>query len=138
LGLTGVLPSCMCCGRQHLFPSFDGCVVVSPPVPDVTDRSTFTGIKKWIDKVKHEADPNCAMLIVGNKADICDGNSERRQVELAEVKKYAEPFGARVIEVSAKTGHNIPKVFTQVRCFQWCQYSMENVEFQFIYPSPLF
>jgi len=105
---------------------------------DVTDRSTFTGIKKWIDKVKHEADPNCAMLIVGNKADICDGNSERRQVELAEVKKYAEPFGARVIEVSAKTGHNIPKVFTQVRCFQWCQYSMENVEFQFIYPSPLF
>eukprot|EP00954_Amorphochlora_amoebiformis_P012393 969053-Amorphochlora_amoeboformis.AAC.2 len=34
---------------------------------DITNRASFTGIQKWVDKVKQEADPNCAMLIVGNK-----------------------------------------------------------------------
>lgn len=37
------------------------------PFVDITNAASFTGIQKWVDKVKQEADPNCAMLIVGNK-----------------------------------------------------------------------
>eukprot|EP00470_Lotharella_oceanica_P016312 CAMPEP_0170198520 /NCGR_PEP_ID=MMETSP0040_2-20121228/68819_1 /TAXON_ID=641309 /ORGANISM="Lotharella oceanica, Strain CCMP622" /LENGTH=226 /DNA_ID=CAMNT_0010448521 /DNA_START=316 /DNA_END=996 /DNA_ORIENTATION=- len=81
---------------------------------DITNRASFTGIQKWVDKVKQEADPNCAMLIVGNKLDLVEGRSKSELVELSEVQKYAEPLGAKVIEVSAKTGHNISKIFEQV------------------------
>ncbi|GAB5364868.1 hypothetical protein AAMO2058_001007100 [Amorphochlora amoebiformis] len=80
---------------------------------DITNRASFTGIQKWVDKVKQEADPNCAMLIVGNKLDLVEAG-ESRAVELAEVQKYAEPLGAKVIEVSAKSGHNISKIFQEV------------------------
>eukprot|EP00472_Partenskyella_glossopodia_P014878 CAMPEP_0197516120 /NCGR_PEP_ID=MMETSP1318-20131121/999_1 /TAXON_ID=552666 /ORGANISM="Partenskyella glossopodia, Strain RCC365" /LENGTH=197 /DNA_ID=CAMNT_0043064639 /DNA_START=162 /DNA_END=755 /DNA_ORIENTATION=- len=81
---------------------------------DVTNRASFTGIQKWVDKVKQEADPNCAMLIVGNKVDLVDANDSARRVELSEVQRYAEGLGASVMEVSAKTGQNITKIFERV------------------------
>lgn len=34
---------------------------------DITNNETFTGLERWIQKVKVEADPNCAIVIVGNK-----------------------------------------------------------------------
>mmetsp|Transcript_5522 Transcript_5522/g.13442 ORF Transcript_5522/g.13442 Transcript_5522/m.13442 type:complete len:198 (-) Transcript_5522:242-835(-) len=81
---------------------------------DITNAASFTGIQKWVDKVKQEADPNCAMLIVGNKLDLVESGEASRRVELAAVQKYASPLGAKVVEVSAKTGHNIEKIFQEV------------------------
>jgi len=81
---------------------------------DITNGASFTGIQKWVDKVKQEADPNCAMLIVGNKLDLVESGEKSRAVNLADVQRYAEPLKAKVIEVSAKTGHNIRLIFQQV------------------------
>ncbi len=81
---------------------------------DVTDKSSFDNIQKWVNKVKMEADPNCAMLLVGNKIDLLKNSPESRQVELSKVQKYADSLGVKVYEVSAKSGVNIDKIFTQV------------------------
>mmetsp|Transcript_22975 Transcript_22975/g.34246 ORF Transcript_22975/g.34246 Transcript_22975/m.34246 type:complete len:199 (+) Transcript_22975:617-1213(+) len=81
---------------------------------DLTSKQSFTGIQKWVDKVKQEADPNCAMLIVGNKLDLVEGSNSAREVTFQEVQKYAENLGAKVIEVSAKSGKNISKIFQEV------------------------
>jgi len=57
---------------------------------DITHYGSFDGIQKWVDKVKQEADPNCAMLIVGNKLDLVESGEAARAVNLADVQVYSK------------------------------------------------
>jgi len=77
---------------------------------DITDPQSLKDINKWIDKIKNEAQEDCAILIVGNKCDLED----ERKVDLAAAKSIASSFNATVVEASAKTGTNVPLIFEQV------------------------
>ena len=39
-------------------------------VYDVTTRSSFDNVEKWLKDVRQLADPDCVVLLLGNKADI--------------------------------------------------------------------
>jgi len=79
---------------------------------DITAHETFTGLDRWVDKLKGEE--NCCIVIVGNKLDAVEQNPSLRKVELAEAKKYATSIGAEVLEVSAKSGTNVSEAFSNV------------------------
>ena len=79
---------------------------------DVTGHDTFTGLERWVDKLRGEE--NCCIVIVGNKLDAVEQNPSLRKVELAEAKRYAASIGAEVMEVSAKTGANVSDAFVNV------------------------
>mmetsp|Transcript_17157 Transcript_17157/g.16376 ORF Transcript_17157/g.16376 Transcript_17157/m.16376 type:complete len:98 (+) Transcript_17157:206-499(+) len=39
-------------------------------VYDVTSRLSFENLQKWLGDVKQLADPDCAIVILGNKCDV--------------------------------------------------------------------
>lgn len=36
-------------------------------VYDITDYDTFQGLERWMSKIRNQAEPTCAVILVGNK-----------------------------------------------------------------------
>ena len=71
-------------------------------VYDITQKNTFKNVKDWI-KDSEANDTGFKRILVGNKIDL----QNKRQVQLNEVKEWADKKNIEVIEASAKTGKNI-------------------------------
>lgn len=39
---------------------------------DITKDRTFNNVRRWLDNVKEHADPDCVIMLVGNKSDLPD------------------------------------------------------------------
>ena len=76
-------------------------------VYDITDRSSFEHLKKWVDDVDKMANPNVCKLLVGNKVDL----QSKRMVSFEEGQQFAANMGIPFIETSAKTALNVQKMF---------------------------
>ena len=76
---------------------------------DITDRSSFQKLNFWLDDLKNNSDDldNIFICLVGNKNDL----NEKREISYEEANKFAEEKNMPYIEVSAKTGDNINKLF---------------------------
>ena len=55
-------------------------------VYDITSRSSFENVKKWMKEVKEHADPSVVMILIGNKCDL----SENREVLYEEALNFSE------------------------------------------------
>ncbi|ETV90554.1 hypothetical protein H310_14679 [Aphanomyces invadans] len=75
---------------------------------DVTDKTTFDGIQKWLDQLVQVAEPGLATVLVGNKADV---DASKRAVSTMEAQAYAASHHMMYVETSAKTGANVDKAF---------------------------
>jgi Ras-related protein Rab-6A len=75
---------------------------------DVTKRSSFESVERWVSTVKKIVDnDNCELVLLGNKADL----TESREVTFDEGENEWFKVGAAFFrEVSAKTGQNIHAV----------------------------
>ncbi|KAK8017639.1 hypothetical protein PG993_013965 [Apiospora rasikravindrae] len=81
-------------------------------VYDISSRSSFAGMEKWIDEAKLNAAPNAVLYLVGSKLDKVAGGG--RAVTYEEGQAFAEANGALFCEVSAKTKENIKRPFVEV------------------------
>lgn len=77
---------------------------------DLTSKSSFQSLEKWLADIKDKAPSNAYVIIAGNKHDL----ENKRQVSYEEAKKFADDVGLKVIETSAKTGHNINLLFDTI------------------------
>eukprot|EP00747_Dinoflagellata_sp_TGD_P189749 gnl/TRDRNA2_/TRDRNA2_50475_c0_seq1.p1 gnl/TRDRNA2_/TRDRNA2_50475_c0~~gnl/TRDRNA2_/TRDRNA2_50475_c0_seq1.p1 ORF type:complete len:211 (+),score=43.26 gnl/TRDRNA2_/TRDRNA2_50475_c0_seq1:80-712(+) len=77
-------------------------------VYDITRRDTFTHIAQWLEEARKHANPNIAIVLIGNKADL-DG----RQVSYEEGAEFARENGLMFRETSAKTAQNVEEAFVQ-------------------------
>ena len=75
-------------------------------VYDITQKYTLNGAKNWIKELKINA-PNCIIVLVANKCDL----KHQREITNQEVKEYATQNSIIHIETSAKSGHNIERLF---------------------------
>lgn len=66
--------------RLCVFVSVWACVCV------FVNMRVRAGLQRWVDKINLEAEKNCAIIIVGNKADLCEADESQRKVTLAEAK----------------------------------------------------
>lgn len=91
---------------------------------DVTKQASLLNIRNWLS----DLDEMTQVVVVGNKCDLVKGfvikwlqkltlDSERR-VTKEHGQKMARELNAHHIEVSARTGHNIPQAF-EVRFFSF-------------------
>ena len=55
-------------------------------VYDISRRSTFESIGKWLQEVRDHADEKVAIILVGNKSDL----ESKRQVSQAEAAFFAQ------------------------------------------------
>ncbi|KAK8844183.1 hypothetical protein M9Y10_024388 [Tritrichomonas musculus] len=75
---------------------------------DITNRSSFNSVPRWINDVKKEASPNCQILLVGNKKDLTD----QRVVSTEEAELFANKYKIKYIETSALADENVERAFT--------------------------
>ena len=76
-------------------------------VYDITRKSSFDNIDKWIGDLKNNGDENMIVYLVGNKSDLND----MREVRKDEAMTKSEKFNIAFSETSALYGDNIHKIF---------------------------
>jgi len=80
-------------------------------VYDITRPATFTSATSWLSDLRAHADPNIAIVLVGNKADL----SQDRKVTTEEAKQWARENDVSVcVESSAKSGDGVEDAFQRV------------------------
>ncbi|MHA1378240.1 MAG: Rab family GTPase [Candidatus Helarchaeota archaeon] len=92
--------------RSTYLTGSDGAIIVY----DVTRRSTFNDLTKWIDDL-HRFVGNIPFVIVGNKIDLDE--LEMREVSSAELEKFAREVNTHYFETSAKTGDVVEAMFSR-------------------------
>lgn len=78
-------------------------------VYDVCSGESFANVKRWL----HEIDQNCDVvnrILVGNK----DDDPERKTVETADARRFAEQMGIELYETSAKVNKNVEEMFLAI------------------------
>ncbi|XP_065206666.1 ras-related protein Rab-43 [Planococcus citri] len=90
---------------QSYYRSANGVIIVY----DISKRSTFLNLQRWIEEVRRYTGSNVLLILVGNK---CDLESER-EVQLSEAEEMRDyvPEIMYVLETSAKENKNIDDIF---------------------------
>jgi len=78
-------------------------------VYDITNKGSIDSAKSWIKEVIIKGEPGCVLVLLGNKMDI-----PNRHIDYDDVISFANANNILFSEVSAKTGENINKIFTEV------------------------
>ncbi|XP_055351308.1 ras-related protein Rab-11B-like [Paramacrobiotus metropolitanus] len=76
-------------------------------VYDITKRTSFESVERWLKEVWDNADQNVAIMLVGNKSDL----RHLRAVQQEEGKQLAERHKLSFIETSALDSTNVENAF---------------------------
>ncbi|KAK9288508.1 hypothetical protein L1049_016967 [Liquidambar formosana] len=76
-------------------------------VYDISRRSTFDSVGRWLDELKTHSDTTVAKMLVGNKCDL----ENIRDVSVEEGKNLAEAEGLFFMETSALDSTNVIMAF---------------------------
>ncbi|XP_065867041.1 ras-related protein RABA5d-like [Euphorbia lathyris] len=79
-------------------------------VYDITRRTTFDSVGRWLEELKTHSDTTVARMLVGNKLDL----DNIRDVSVEEGKSLAEAEGLFFMETSALDSTNVKKAFELV------------------------
>lgn len=90
---------------QSYYRSANGVIVVY----DITKRTTFLSLQRWVEEVRKYTSSHVLLILVGNKCDL----ENLREVKKAEAEGFCQylPEVLHVIETSAKENTNIDSVF---------------------------
>ena len=76
-------------------------------VYDITDLESFQNLNSWLIEIEKNASKNVYKILVGNK---CDMESERK-VTVEQGKDFAQQYGMKFFETSAKNSVNVNEAF---------------------------
>lgn len=65
---------------------------------DITSRTSFNNLSKWVDETKNYANENLTIMLVGNKKDI----KQKREISTIEARSFADDHQMLFVECSAK------------------------------------
>ncbi len=94
---------------------------------DLTTRSSFMAVEGWVRDIDKNADKKVAKILVGNKADLADGEG-KRVVSAAEATKMAEAHNMAYMETSAKSGVNVDAAFERLAALALANVKREKQE----------
>ena len=92
---------------KSLIPSYlknANCVILTY---DITDKSSFTSLNKWLSDVKDNVVEGTFIILCGNKIDL----DNKRVVPKEDAEKFAEENKIAYAETSATTGEGINELF---------------------------
>ena len=78
---------------------------------DVTKRSSFDNVIRWLKELKANAEPDITIMIVGNKVDLCEEDPSQRQVTKEEAEKLSASQKTMFEETSAVKNVNVKSTF---------------------------
>ena len=74
---------------------------------DVTDKDSFKNLSNWLIEIEKNASKNVLKVLIGNKSDLED----KRAVTYNQGKEFADTYGLKFIETSAKKNLNVTEAF---------------------------
>ncbi|KAG9393083.1 Ras-related protein RABA2a [Carpediemonas membranifera] len=77
---------------------------------DITKRATYDNVDRWLKELREHADPDIAIMLVGNKTD----QPHLRGVSTAEAQQKAREAKLSYFETSALSGDNVEASFTEL------------------------
>jgi GTPase SAR1 family protein len=77
----------------------------------VTKKSTFQNVQRWLIELKQYAEPECTILLIGNKVDLVDRNNRKREVTYEEAKTFADENKLMFYETSALSSFKVNECF---------------------------
>ncbi len=80
-------------------------------VYDVTKKLTFTDAQRWLSELRQYVEPECVVMLVGNKVDLVDRNNKKREVSYEEAKVFADENKLMFYEASALSSFKVNDCF---------------------------
>ena len=74
---------------------------------DVTDKESFKNLSNWLIEIEKNASKNVLKVLIGNKTDL----EEKRVITYNQGKEFADSYGLKYIETSAKKNMNVNEAF---------------------------
>ena len=74
---------------------------------DVTDKESFKNLSNWLIEIEKNASKNVLKVLIGNKTDL----EEKRVITYNQGKEFADSYGLKYIETSAKKNLNVSEAF---------------------------
>ena len=74
---------------------------------DVTDKDSFKNLNNWLIEIEKNASKNVLKVLIGNKSDLED----KRVITFNHGKDFADTYGLKFIETSAKKNLNVNEAF---------------------------
>ncbi len=78
---------------------------------DVTKKSTFNNVGKWLADLKQFAEADCIIMLVGNKVDLVERNPKKREVTYEDGKQLAKENKLLFMETSALASYKVSESF---------------------------
>ena len=94
---------------RNIVPIYFKGAVCAIVVFSLTDPKSFESLESWIEQLQQHAEPNCGIIIVGNKADV-----ENQKVSHDQANKWADERNYNIIFASAYTGENVDLIVDYV------------------------
>ncbi|XP_047130939.1 ras-related protein Rab-6A isoform X1 [Hydra vulgaris] len=94
---------------RSLIPNYIRDLSAAVAVYDITSVSSFDQVERSIDDVRKERS-DVVIVLCGNKTDL----TEKRRVSMEQGARRAKELGVTFMEASAKTGHNVKKLFLHI------------------------
>ena len=95
---------------KSLIPSYlknANCVILTY---DITDKSSFMSLNKWLSDAKDNVVDGTFIILCGNKIDL----NNKRVISKEEGEKFAKENGYQFLEASGLNGTNVDKVFISI------------------------
>ncbi|KAL7067589.1 putative Rab11b protein [Cryptosporidium serpentis] len=80
-------------------------------VYDITRKTSFLNAAKWLEDLRQNAEPDIVVMLVGNKLDLVEKDSEKREVPFDVAANFAQENGLFFSEASAVTRCNVKHIF---------------------------
>ena len=74
---------------------------------DITDKDSFKSLQNWLIEIEKNAHKNVVKVLIGNKCDLDD----KRVISYSQGKEFADTYGLKFIETSAKKNSNVNEAF---------------------------
>ena len=75
---------------------------------DVTDKDSFKNLSNWLIEIEKNSNKNVLKVLIGNKTDLED----KRVISYNQGKEFADSYGLKYIETSAKKNLNVNEAFS--------------------------
>ena len=108
---------------KSLIPSYlknANCVILTY---DITEKSSFSALGKWLSDVKDNVVEGTFIILCGNKIDL----NNKRVISKEEGEKFAKENNIAFAETSATTGQGIDELFNTILA-NFCDVPIKNKE----------
>ena len=80
-------------------------------VYDITRRNTFLNAIQWLSELRNCAEKGCIIALIGNKVDLLEKTTRKREVIIEEGERLAKENGLLFYETSAQSNYQVCEAF---------------------------